>query len=362
MSPDVSSTVMRWGAPDLIWALAIPLVAIALFAYGHLVRRHLLTKVGHLALVRRLVETCSPDRRLFRHLLMVLALLLLAGALMRPQYGRRPEALRKTGIDVAFAFDISKSMLARDVQPSRLTAARNQLSRLMTLLKGDRVALVPFAGVAFTQSPLTADQGAIRLYLDSLDPQQMPVGGTNLSMAIREGVRLLSGEEDRGEQKGRSRVLILITDGEDAGSDEGEAVKEAAREAGEKGIQLYAVAVGTRLGEPIPVLNEDGTHKGYQKDSRGKAIYSRLNVALLEELTRAASPSDPEAQRVFQFDGTQPVAELLATSLERLQKAALETAIRQEYGEKYQYLLAPAILLLLLQISIGERKRRRETS
>jgi len=362
MSPDVTNTVMRWGAPDLLWVLALPLVAIALYAYGHLVRRHLLGKVGHLPLVRDLIDTISPDRRLFRQLLMVLALLLLALSLMRPQYGRRPEALRKTGIDIAFAFDISKSMLARDVQPSRLTAARNQLSRLMTLLRGDRVALVPFAGVAFTQSPLTADQGAIRLYLNSLDPQQMPVGGTNLSMAIREGTRLLSGEEDRGEQRGRSRVLILITDGEDAGTDGGAAAKEAAKEAGEKGIHIYAVAVGTRLGEPIPVLNDDGTHKGYQKDSRGKPIYSRLNVKLLEELARAAHPAEPDATRVFQFNGTEGVAETLAAALERLQKAALETAIRQEYGEKYQYLLAPAILLLLLQVSIGERRRRRRKS
>ncbi|MCA9538541.1 MAG: VWA domain-containing protein [Myxococcales bacterium] len=350
---------MRWGHGEWWWLIALPIGAVALFIFGHLMRQHLLARAGHLPLVRQLLATFSPERRIFKQLLIGLSLALVTIAALRPQYGRRPETLRQTGIDIAIVFDISKSMLARDVQPSRIQAARDQLARLLGRLTGDRVALVPFAGVAFTQSPLTADQGAIKLYLDSLDPMQMPVGGTNLAMAIKQGTTLLTGEEDRGERSSRSRVLLLITDGEDVAADQGEAAKAAAKAAGEAGVRIYAVAIGTRLGEPIPLINADGTHAGYQKDSSGKPIYSKLNLPLLEELARAADPERPDATRVFHFDGSRQVADALATELDTMQKDALEGAMRQKYGEKFQYALLPAILLLLIELFIGERRRRR---
>ncbi len=348
---------MRWGQPEMWWLLALPVAAIALWVYGHLIRRHLAARAGDHPLVLRLIATLSPERRLLKQLVVGLALTLAVVAAIRPQYGRRPEALRQTGIDIAIGFDISKSMLARDVQPSRIEAARMQLRTLLAQLVGDRVALVPFAGVAFVQSPLTADQSAIRLYLDSLDPMQMPVGGTNLAMAIDKGVALLTGAEDRGDRSSRSRVLLLITDGEDVAGDDGEAAREAARKAAEAGVRLYAVAVGTRLGEPIPIVGEDGSHQGYQKDSAGKPIYSKLDVSLLEDLARLADPEATDRQRVFQYDGDD-VSSMIAAELETLQKSALESAMRHRYGEKFQYVLFPAILLLLLDLLIGERRRR----
>ncbi|MEZ4434088.1 MAG: VWA domain-containing protein [bacterium] len=350
---------MRWGHPQYAWLLAAVGLAIAAWVYGHLVRRHLARKAGDHPLVDRLLATLSPERRLLKQLIVGLALALAIIALIRPQYGRRPEALRQTGIDVAIAFDISKSMLARDVQPSRIEAARRELALLLAQLQGDRVALVPFAGIAFTQSPLTADQSAIRLYLDSLDPRQMPVGGTNLAAAIDRGVALLTGAGDRGERSGRSQVLLLITDGEDVAGDQGEAAREAAKKAAEAGVRLYAIAVGTRLGEPIPIVNPDGTHGGYQKGSDGKPIYSKLDVKLLEDLARLAEPGATDRQRVFQYDGGQSVAAPLAGELGTLQKTAMEAALRHKYGEKFQYALLPALLLLLLDLLIGERRRRR---
>lgn len=353
---------MRWGNPDLWWvAVAAPLLAAGLWVYGAAMRRRLLRRAGHLPLVQRLTASVSPPRRLLKQLVVGLAIALAAGALLRPQHGRRPQPLRQAGIDVAIAFDISKSMLARDVQPSRIEAARTQLRQLVQLLRGDRLALVPFAGVAFTQSPLTADASAIRLYLDSLDPEAMPIGGTNLAMAIREGVRLLTSRGDKAEHRGRSRVLLLITDGEDVSRDQGEAAREAARAAAEAGVKLFAIGVGTRLGEPIPIYDDQGNHAGYQKDSEGKPIYSKLNLPLLEELARLADPADPDAERVFQYDGSDPVAPRLAQLFDGLQKTTLETMVRHAYGEKFQYALLPAVVLLLLDLLVGERARRRRS-
>lgn len=350
---------MRWGQPEYWWLLALPILAITAWVYGHLVRRHLARKAGDHPLVARLLATASPERRLLKQLIIGLALTLAVLAAVRPQYGRRPEALRQTGVDIAIAFDISKSMLARDVQPSRIEAARRELALLLATLQGDRIALVPFAGIAFTQSPLTADQSAIRLYLGSLDPRQMPVGGTNLAAAIDRGVELLTSAGDRGERSSRSQVLLLITDGEDVAGDQGEAARAAAQKAAEAGVKLHAIAVGTRLGEPIPIVNPDGTHGGYQKGSDGKPIYSKLDVNLLEDLARLADPAATGRQRVFQYDGGQSVAPALAAELDTLQKSVMEAGLRHTYGEKFQYLLLPAVLLLLLDLLIAERRRRR---
>ncbi len=246
---------MRWGNPDLFWVCALPLLAVALWVYGAAVRRRLVARGP--ATCRWCRSSWPRSRRSggsSSSSCSALALVL-AITLLRPQFGRRPEALRQSGIDVAIAFDISKSMLARDVPPSRIQAARDLLGRLVQTLAGDRIALVPFAGVAFTQSPLTADNSAIRLYLNSLDPQQMPVGGTNMGMAITQATQLLTGHADKAENTGRSRVILLLTDGEDVAPGAGEAAKKAAQKAAEAGVKIYAIGVGTMVGEPIPLVD-----------------------------------------------------------------------------------------------------------
>lgn len=350
-----------WAYGQWRWALlAAPLAILALMLYGALRRRALLRAAGDHRLIQRLTESVSPQARLFKAFLLFLALSLLVAAALRPQYGRKSTALQQSGIDIAIAFDISKSMLARDVQPARIEAARGELERLLASMSGHRMALVPFAGVAFTQSPLTHDRSAMRLYLNALDPIQMPVGGTNLAMAIDQSVQLLTGEGDRGlkKQADRAQVILLITDGEDARPDEGKAAREAAERAAEAGVKIFAVAVGTRLGEPIPILNRDGTHAGYMKDAAGKPIYSKLNDSLLRELARIAEPSAQE-ERVFFLDGESSVVAPLAQIFEQLQSSALEGAVRHQRGEKFQLLLLPALLLLLLELSLSERRRRR---
>ncbi|MBV71400.1 MAG: aerotolerance regulator BatB [Myxococcales bacterium] len=351
-------SVMRWGLGDVWWLMVIPIFSIALFAYGHSVRRSIVRRAGSVQLIQKLISSLSVERRLVKQLLFVLAITLIVLAALRPQYGRRPQTLRQTGVDIAIAFDISKSMLARDVHPSRLDAARTLLSQLMEELKGDRVALVPFAGIAFTQSPLTADQGAVKLYLDSLDPAQMPVGGTNLAMALEEGIKLLTGKQDRGDKSSRSRVLLLITDGEDVATDQGEAAKKAATKAAKEGITVFSIAVGTRVGEPIPVVNDDGSHAGYQKDSSGKPVYSRLNIDLLNTLTSLSDPEGKKSRRVFEFDGQQDTLSMVVDELDSLQKSALQASMRHTYNEKYQYFLFPALLLLLLESRLSERRGR----
>ena len=353
---------MRIAYIELWWLVIVPVIALLCFIYAAWRRGQLSRALGEPHLIALLTESVSLEKRLLKAFIVLVALSALVFAGMRPQFGRRSEVQQQSGIDVAVAFDISKSMLARDVQPSRLDAARALMSDLINQLSGHRLALIPFAGIAFTQSPLTADKSAFRLFMRGLNPQQMPIGGTNLAMAIREGVKRLSGSADKGDRASRSRALLLITDGEDLSAEAGEDVKEAANEAKEAGVILYAVAVGTRSGEPIPILNKDGTHAGYQRDRSGKPIYSKLNMPLLEEITRLADPQGTERKKVFQLDGSRPLSFDLAEAFNQLQKSKLESAVRHRYGEKYAYPLIPAVLLLLLELLISDRRRDRRVA
>ncbi len=353
---------MRIAYPELWWLTIVPVLALLSLLYASWRRQQLSRRLGEPQLIALITESVSLERRLLKSFILLLALSAITFAALRPQFGRRSEVQQQSGIDVAVAFDISKSMLARDVQPSRLDAARALLNQLMTQLSGHRLALVPFAGIAFTQSPLTADKSAFRLFMRGLNPQQMPIGGTNIAMAIREGIKRLSGSADKGDRASRSRVLLLITDGEDLSAEAGSDVKEAATEAKEAGVLIYAVAVGTRSGEPIPILNKDGTHAGYQRDRAGKPIYSKLNMPLLEEITRLVDPEGSERKKVFQLDGSRPLSFELAEAFNQLQKSKLESSVRHRYGEKFAYPLIPVVILLLLEMLISDRRRKRRAA
>lgn len=347
---------MRWGQLDLLWIAAGPLVVLALFGFASWRRRKIVENLGEHPLISQLLETFSMERRIIKRFCLFFGFVLITVAALRPQYGQKQSVVRRAGIDVAVAFDISKSMLARDVVPSRLISARTALKSILAQVKGDRIALVPFAGIAFIQSPLTGDQRAIEMYLDELDPKAMPVGGTNLAEAISRSTALLTGQKDKGDRGERSRVILLITDGEDNNPDRSKAALKAAEEAREAGIFIYAMAVGTAVGEPIPILGSDGTHQGYVKDNAGQTVVSKLNLELLEKLTDANLGDG--SQRVIRFEGDQSSADAVSASFKSLQQSALEMAMRNRYNEQYQYFLVPAFLLLLAEVLISERKRR----
>lgn len=364
---------MRIAYLHLWWLSLLPILALGLMAYASWRRRQVTQALGERHLIELLKGSVSLEKRLTKATLLWLGLIGLTLTALRPQFGRRAEIQHQVGIDVAIAFDISKSMLARDVYPSRLDAARHELTTLVEALYNHRVALIPFAGIAFTQSPLTADKSAFRLFLRGLNPQHMPIGGTNIAMAIREGTKRLSGSADRGDKLSRSSVLLLITDGEDLATQQAkEEIKTAVKEANEAGVLIYAVGVGTLSGEPIPIFNKDGTHAGYQRDREGRPIHSRLNLDLLREIVSESLPAeisgDPEElakyqklKRVFLLDGHNALSVELAESFSKLNQHKLSDSIQHRYGEKYAYALIPALILLLLELIISDRRKHAQS-
>lgn len=340
---------MRYGHPDSLWLLALAgaLLLMMLLHIGW--RRRRLARVGDPRLVERLTRSTSVTRQVVRALLLAATMALLALSLARPQLGGTTIKTRQEGIDIVFVLDISKSMLARDLPPSRLQSARLLLDGLLQKMGSNRVALVPFSGLAFTQCPLTRDYSAIRVYLQDLQPGAIPVGGTAIGRALTRALTLLGhGEDDKPKAEvlqAAERIIILITDGEDHESEPLQAAKAAA----EAGIRVYTVGMGSITGEPIPIVHSDGSLQGYQKDRKGQFVYTRLDEDTLRSIAE-------ETRGLYvPYDSSGQATEILAQAIADLEKTELERALRRHYDERFQYALFPALLFLLLEMLLGDR-------
>jgi Ca-activated chloride channel family protein len=324
----------------LLWLLPV-LFAIEFYAAAR--RRQSLSRLGDAALIGRLTESLNRRRRRLKFFFLAGAVVLLALAAARPQYGTRLRMVERKGIDLVIALDVSKSMLAEDVKPSRLVRARNEIASLIDRLKGDRIGLVAFAGDAFVQCPLTLDYSAVKMLLDAVDVYSVPEPGTNLAKAINVSVSTFP------KGGGRERALLLLTDGE--GHMGGEI--EAARGAREEGVRIFCIGVGSKGGSPIPLRGPGGDLVEYKKDKEGGSVITRLNEPILQSIAtvtegayHASTPGQVELGVVLD-------------SIDKMEKTEFGAREWSEAEEKYQYFLLPGLLLLAAFASLGERKREK---
>ena len=334
---------MRFANPQLLWLLlTIPLLVVGL-ALRYEWRRRMLARLGHLPQIRNLTATVSLPRRTLKAVLLVLGVTLLVLALARPQAGERSTMAPKLGIDIVVALDFSKSMLAKDVYPNRVERAKAELGRLIDSLRGDRIGLVAFAGETLSY-PLTTDYHAAKLFWRDMTPLDMPVGGTAIGKAIVAGTRLLVGV--RGKGPPRSQIILLLTDGEDHQSDPEEAAKEAA----EKGVRIFAIGIGSHSGEPVPLVNEDGTGAGYMRRPDGTVVTTRLDTKTLRKIAAAT-------KGVFKvIDPKNFAVDPVLRELAKLKKTESKSRLIKHYDEVFHWFLLPAFLLLLIEATIRERK------
>ena len=351
---------MSWADPRALWLLTLlPLAAAAL--WWNAGRRKRATEMfGRSATVESLIAGRGCLLRTTRAALLLAGIALLIIAFAGPQYGSRTRVLHKRGIDVVIALDFSKSMLAQDVHPSRIKRAKAELARLLSELDGDRVGLVAFAGDAMA-FPMTVDYSAVRLFLRDLGPMDMPVGGTAIGKALIASMRLIeSSNERRGEEASpaiRSRVVILLTDGEDH---EGDPIA-AARELSAAGIQVYAVGIGSGSGEPIPSYTADGTLTGHMKDSDGRVVMTSLSAENEQTLKEIASITGGEYVRAA--EGTVGITQI-RRELAKLQASEQKARRVTVHENRFALALLPAFLLIVLEALLPEawivRRRRRE--
>ncbi len=303
----------------------------------------------------------SAPWRIAQAILFLFALAFVAVALTGPQYGSRTRWLRKRGVDIVIALDFSKSMLARDVRPSRIERAKAELVRFLDELDGDRVGVVAFAGETM-EFPMTIDYSSVAPFLRDMTPMDMPVGGTAIGRALTAAGRLLErshrADETEEQRREKSMVVILMTDGEDHEGDPLEAA-ETLREAG---VQVYTVGIGSRSGEPIPLYAPDGTWTGYMRDDEGQIVTSAFSAEAEETLREVSQLTSGRFVRAQQGGvGMREIREHIA-ALHQSEQRARQVTVQEE---RYALVLLPAFLFLLFERLLPEawilrRRRRRE--
>ena len=302
-------------------------------------RQAALSQLGDASLIQRLTQSVNLNGRKWRTRFWLLALVLLIIALARPQWGNQVQVVEQEGIQVMVALDVSKSMLAQDIKPDRLTRAKLEISDLMDKLDGDEIGLVLFSGASFIEFPLTSDYDTARTFLDSASPAAISRPGTEIGDAIRTA---LSGfDSERNSQK----VIVIVTDGENHQAD---AVAEA-QKAADQGVMVYTIGFGSPDGEPIPELAPDGSVIGYMMDENGETVLTRLDETTLQEIAQVGSG------RYFRAgaDGSELVA--LTSELDTLQAAQLESRFETTKIERFQIFLLGAVLALILAELIPTR-------
>ena len=350
---------MRFAEPQMLFFLALPLAVIAGVVAGAILRRRALERFGAQAAVEAQLMRPWPYLRAAKIITLTLGVACLAFASARPQYGGRIQMLKKRGIDIVVALDFSKSMLAEDVRPSRSERAKLELNELINLLTGDRIGLVAFAGDTI-RFPLTADYAAATAFWRNLTPNDMPVGGTAIGKALTAAVRMLRplGEDAdpaKTAEPARSKVIVLLTDGEDHVGDPSAAADDAAAQ----GIVVYTVGFGSDSPELIPRYLDDGSTMGYQKSDTGEYVTTALTAANEDKLKEIAAKTGGRYYRAgADLSGIAAVVD----EIRKMKQTEVEARQITVYDEVFQWFLAPAALLMLLAFALPERwvfQRRR---
>jgi Ca-activated chloride channel family protein len=336
---------MRFAVPPgefIVWLLALPTLAAVVFAVAFLRRREAARRAfAEPALMRRIALGASHERQRLKTWLAVVAVVALGVAAGRPQIGTKLGVVKRQGIDLMIALDTSASMEARDLKPDRLEKAKREAGSLVNLLDGDRVGIITFSGTAFVQCPLTVDYGAASMLLSTVKPGIIPTPGTAIGEAIRLAVKSMATQPDR------AKVLVLLTDGEDHGSDPVGAAKEAAK----AGLRIYTIGLGGTAGEPIPLAAEEGS--GYKRDKSGEVVMSRLDEGTLMDVAAETGG------RYFRATDGERELTVIEEEISKMQQGELESKMFAYYEERFQYPLAFALAAMLLGSFLPDRVRRR---
>lgn len=293
----------------------------------------------------RIIKLLSPQKSSVKYFLksgiLVLSLVLLIGALANPQIGTKYQDVKQTGIDVFILLDVSQSMKAEDIKPNRLEKAKQSIASLIQKLRGDRIGLVIFAGDAYVQFPLTTDYAAANLLLNAVTFNSVPTQGTAIASSIKLAVS--SFKADAPTQK----VIIVITDGEDHEGD----ISDAISSAKEKNIKLYTIGLGSPTGVPIPIYNGSGNQVGYKEDKAGNMVLTKLDEPILEQIASEGGG------RYFR-GGSGNELDMIYREFSKFKETEFGTTRITEYEDRFYYLLTPALLLLILEFFISEKKTK----
>jgi len=333
--------LFRFANPEYLYLLLLLPVLIGLFIINQVIRRNSLKKLGESVMINRLLPEISRIRPVIKFIFLLLGISEVIIMLARPQFGSRLEEVKKQGVEVIIALDVSNSMLAEDIQPNRLTRAKQAISKLVDNLGNDKIGLIVFAGDAYTQIPITTDYISAKMFLSTINPDMVPKQGTAIGAAINLAERSFSPGE------GKSKAIIIITDGE---NHEDDPVSEA-EAASKAGIVIHTIGIGSNEGVPVPVTI-DGK-RDYLKDPDGVTVITKLDEEILKKIAISsggnyirASNSNIGLDEIF-------------SDIRKMKKDELESTMYTEYNDQFQIFAAIALFILILEIIIMDRKNRK---
>lgn len=327
--------MLRFEDPNYLYLLVLIPVLVTVWLYGLRVRKKRLKAFGDLNLVGRLMPDFSQKRRTLKFWLVMAALALMVAMIARPQMGTKVSQEKRRGIEAIIAMDISNSMKAEDVAPSRLDRSKMLVENMVDNFVDDKVGLIVFAGTAFIQMPITSDYVSAKMFLQNINPSLIETQGTNIAEAIKKS------SESFTQQEGVGKAIIVITDGEDH---EGGAI-EAAKAAKKKGMRVFVLGVGSPNGSPIP----DG-NGGYMKDDKGQVVMSALNEDMCKQIASAGGGA------YIHVDNTNTAQSQLDAEIAKLQKGDMESVVYSDYDEQFQAVAILVLILLVVETIVIERK------
>ncbi|MDX1767412.1 VWA domain-containing protein [Arenibacter troitsensis] len=325
-----------------LYLLSVIPVMVVIFVLLQIWKKRTQRKFADLGLLKRL----TPDRSNFKSTLKLIFILLglasLTMALVNPKMGTKLETVKREGVDIVFAVDVSKSMLAEDIAPNRLEKAKRLVSEIINQLASDRIGIIAYAGQAFPQLPITTDYGAAKMFLQNMNTDMLSSQGT----AIDQAIELASTYYDDEEQT--NRVLFIISDGED--HSEGN-VSNAVEDATNEGIRIFTIGVGKTKGAPIP-LKRNGIVESLKKDSQGEVVITKLNEEVLQEI------ADEGNGEYINGENTDEAVEFIKEQLNQMDKKEFEAKQFAEFKDQFQWFLAAGLLFLFLDIFVLDRKTK----
>jgi len=334
--------MLRYENSEWLFLLVLIPIIILVFIFSLRWRKKAIEVFGQLKLVYKLMPMASDFKLKTKFILFSIALTALIIGIANPQIGSKMEEVKREGVDLMIAIDLSNSMLAEDLQPNRLMRAKQSISKLIDRLQGDRIGLIVFAGEAYVQLPITTDYSAAKLFLSTINTSIVPTQGTAIGKAIELSIKSFDLENDQ------NKAIIVITDGE---NHEDDAI-EKSKEAEDLGIFVHAIGMGSEDGGPIPIKSRNGRITGYQKDKEGNTVITTLNEDMLKQIAQAGGGS------YIRANSTQSGLNALFKEINKMEKKEIGSKVFTDYKDRFQWFIGLAIILLLIETLIKGRKNK----
>jgi Ca-activated chloride channel family protein len=331
--------MIRFAHSEYLYALLLLPGCVLLFWWAMRSRKKLMSRFGSAHLLERLTPSAARYKHYLKFVLVLAAVAFVVIGIANPQIGTKMEEVRREGVDIFIALDVSNSMTAEDIRPNRLQSAVREISQLLDRLQNDRIGIIVFAGDSYLQLPLTDDYGAARMMLSTIDIDIVPIQGTAIGSAMKLAMKSFV----EGEKK--HKAIVIITDGENHEDDAISAAKEAASE----GVVVHTIGMGSPAGAPIPVY-QNGGQIGFKKDAGGNVVVTKLDEAGLQQIADAGDG------KYFRASSQQNELDAVFADIQAMEKKEFGAKVFTDYQDRFQYLLAVALLLIVLEFFISERR------